>query len=105
MRFLENYTLTWHHWLMILSLMKLGGSGTKAQIMPVYRKEGFSPHAIDRVFSTDINDLGDAIEVEGGLDNLTDSTSIILTDNPRFQKFVKKHLKPVVSTLKIRQKN
>jgi hypothetical protein len=38
MYFLENYTLAWHHWLMLLSLMKLGGSGTKAQIMPVYKK-------------------------------------------------------------------
>ncbi len=74
MRFLENYTLAWHHWLMLLSLMKLGGSGTKAQIMPVYKKEGFSPHAIDRVFATDLVDLGESVEVEGGLDNLSNSS-------------------------------
>jgi hypothetical protein len=104
MRFLENYTLAWHHWLMILSLLKLGGSGTKAEIMPIYRQEGFSPHAIDKVFSTDIEDLGEVIEVVGGLQNLNDSSTLILTDNPKFQKFIKKHLKSVVSTFKLRQK-
>ena len=41
MRFLENYTLAWHHWLMILGLFKLKGSATKAQIFPIYKKEGF----------------------------------------------------------------
>ena len=105
MRFLENYTLAWHHWLMLLSLMKLGGSGTKAQIMPVYKKEGFSPHAIDRVFETDLVDLGEAVVVEGGLENLTDSSSIILTDDPKFQKFLKKNLKSVVSTFKTRRRS
>ncbi|MHA2362247.1 MAG: hypothetical protein ACXAB6_10040, partial [Candidatus Thorarchaeota archaeon] len=54
MQLLENYTLAWHHWLIVLSLLKLGGSGTKAQIFPVYKKEGFSPHAIENVFKTDI---------------------------------------------------
>ncbi|MGY5880082.1 MAG: hypothetical protein RTV31_07510 [Candidatus Thorarchaeota archaeon] len=103
MRFLENYTLAWHHWLMLLSLMKLGGSGTKAQIMPVYKKEGFSLHAIDRVFATDLVDLGEAVEVEGGLDNLSNSSTIILTTNPKFQKFLKKNLKSVVSTFKTRR--
>ena len=104
MRFLENYTLAWHHWLMILSLVKLGGSGTKAQIIPVYKKEGFSPHAIEQVFVSDIEDLGEAIEVEGGVHNMTENSSIILTDNLQFRKFIKKHLKPVVSTFKLRQK-
>jgi hypothetical protein len=103
MCFLENYTLAWHHWLMLLSLMKLGGSGTKAQIMPVYKKEGFSPHAIDKVFQTDLVDLGDAVTVEGGLDNLSSSSTIILSNNPKFQKFLKKHIKPVVSTFKTRK--
>ncbi|MHA1387847.1 MAG: hypothetical protein ACTSR9_05395 [Candidatus Thorarchaeota archaeon] len=105
MRFLENYTLAWHHWLMLLSLMKLGGSGTKAQIMPVYKNEGFSPHAIDRVFATDLVDLGVAIEVEGGLDNLSNSSTIILTKDPKFQKFLKKNLKSVVSTFKTRRRS
>jgi hypothetical protein len=103
MRFLENYTLAWHHWLMLLSLMKLGGSGTKAQIMPVYKKEGFSPHAIDKVFQTDLVDLGDAVTVEGGLDNLSSSSTIILSNDPKFQKFLKKHIKSVVSTFKTRK--
>jgi hypothetical protein len=103
MRFLENYTLAWHHWLMLLSLMKLGGSGTKAQIMPVYKKEGFSIHAIDNVFQTDLVDLGEAIEVEGGLENLTSSSTIFLTNDPKFQKFLKKHIKTVVSTFKTRK--
>lgn len=88
---------------MILSLVKLGGSGTKAQIIPVYKKEGFSPHAIDQVFMSDIGDLGEVIEVEGGVHNMTEHSSIILTDNPQFRKFIKKHLKPVVSTFKLRQ--
>ncbi len=102
MRFLENYTLAWHHWLMLLSLLKLGGRGTKAKIMPVYKREGFSPHAIDQVFATDLLDLAAVVEVEGGLDNLTNDSSIILTDDPIFRKFLKKNLKSVVSTFKTR---
>jgi len=102
-RFLENYTLAWHHWLMLLSLLKLGGSGTKAQIMPVYKQEGFSPHAIDRVFSTDLVDLGAVVSVEGGVDSLTDTSRITLTDDPTFQKFLKKNLKSVISTFKSRR--
>lgn len=105
MRFLENYTLAWHHWLLLLSLMKLGGSGTKGQIMPVYRKEGFSPHAIDKVFATDLVDLGEAVEVVGGLENLDNGSTIILADDPKFQKFLKKNLKSVVSTFKTRRRN
>ena len=103
MRFLENYTFAWHHWLMLLSLLKLGGSGTKAQIMPVYKQEGFSPHAIDQVFSTDLVDLGDAVAVEGGIDNLQDTSRITLTQDPKFQKFLKKNLKSVISTFKSRR--
>ena len=103
MRFLENYTLAWHHWLMLLSLLKLGGSGTKAQILPVYKKEGFSSHAIDRVFQTDLFDLGEAVEVEGGIDNLTDKSMIFLSEDPKFRKFLKKHIKPVVNTFKTRK--
>jgi len=105
MRFLENYTLAWHHWLMLLALMKLGGSGTKSQIMPVYKKEGFSPHAIERVFASDIVDLGEAVEVEGGIDNLSNGSTIFLSENPKFQKFLKKNLKSVVQTCKTRKKN
>ena len=105
MRFLENYTLAWHHWLMLLSLLKLGGSGTKSQILPVYKQEGFSPHAIDRVFATDLSDLGEAIRVEGGLDNLSNTTRIFLNDDPTFQKFLKKNLKSVLSTFKSRRPN
>lgn len=104
MRFLENYTLAWHHWLMVLSLMKLGGKGTKAQIMPVYKREGFSSHAIDQVFAADLVDLAAVVEIEGGIDNLTDNSSIILTDDPIFRKFLKKNLKSVISTFKTRQR-
>jgi len=100
MRFLENYTIAWHHWLMILSLMKLGGSGTKSQILPVYKKEGFSPHALDRVFHSDLEDLGDAVTIEGGIENLTNTSSISLTSDSKFQKFIKKHIRSVVSTFK-----
>jgi len=100
MQFLENYTLAWHHWLMLLSLLKLGGSGTKAQILPVYRREGFSPHAIHRVFQTDLIDLGEAIEVEGGIENLTNKSTIYLSDDPKFRAFLKKHVKSVLNTLK-----
>jgi hypothetical protein len=103
MRFLENYTLAWHHWLMLLSLMKLGGSGTKSQILPVYKKEGFSPHAIDKVFQTDLMDLGEAVEVDGRIEDLSNTTMIYLSRDLRFQKFMKKHLKPVVKTLKTRK--
>ncbi len=103
MRFLENYTLAWHHWLMVLSLLKLGGSGTKAQIFPVFKKEGFSPHAIETVFKTDIQDLGEAIEVEGDIENLQGNTVITLSDDPKFQRFIKKNLKLVVRTLKTRK--
>ena len=105
MRFLENYTLAWHHWLMLLSLLKLGGSGTKAQILPVYKKEGFSPHAIDKVFQTDLEDLGEAVDVEGGIDKLTERTTIYLTEDPKFRRFLKKHLKPVVNTFKTRRRD
>jgi hypothetical protein len=105
MRFLENYTLAWHHWLMLLSLLKLGGSGTKTQILPVYKKEGFSPHAIDQVFQTDLVDLGEAVEVEGGIDNLTAQSTIYLSEDLNFRKFLKKHLKSVVNTFKIRRQD
>ncbi|MFX0056509.1 MAG: hypothetical protein ACFFAX_04970 [Promethearchaeota archaeon] len=105
MQFLENYTLAWHHWLMLLSLLKLGGSGTKSQILPVYRREGFSPHAIHKVFQTDLVDLGEAIEVEGGIESLTNKSTIHLTEDPTFRAFLKKHVKPVLKTLKTKTQN
>jgi hypothetical protein len=88
---------------MILALLKLGGSATKAQVFPVYIKEGFSPHAIENVFKNDLVELGESVEVEGGIDDLKDSTTIFLSEDPKFRKFVKKHLKSVVRTLKIRK--
>ncbi|MBN2228305.1 MAG: hypothetical protein JW779_01855 [Candidatus Thorarchaeota archaeon] len=103
MCFLENYTLAWHHWLMVLSLVKLGGSGKKSQILPVYKQEGFSPHVIDKVFQTDLEDLGDAIQIQDGILSLTDNSIITLTDDIRFQKFLKKHIKSVISTFKQRR--
>jgi hypothetical protein len=105
MHFLENYTLAWHHWLMVMELLKLGGSGTKAQILPVYKKEGFSPHAIDKVFRTDLEDLGEAVEVEGGIENLTSHCTIYLSEDSMFRRFLKKHLKSVVTTFKTRIQN
>jgi hypothetical protein len=103
MRFLENYTLAWHHWLMILGLFKLKGSATKSQLFPIYKKEGFSPHAIENVFKSDLVELGEVVEIEGGIDNLQNGTVIYLTEDPKFMRFLKKHLKPVVRTLKMRK--
>ena len=73
--------------------------------MPVYKREGFSPHAIDRIFATDLVDLGEAVEVEGGFDKLDNNSTIILNDDPKFQKFLKKNLKSVVSTFKTRRRS
>ncbi len=100
MQQLENYTLAWHHWLIILALLKLGGSGTKGQIFPVFKKEGFSPHAVEAIFKRDLVELGEAIELEGDIDNLTNSTMIYLTEDIKFRAFIKKHLKSVVRTLR-----
>ena len=103
MRFLENYTLAWHHWLMLLSLLKLGPGHWLSIWMLVYKQEGFSPHAIDRVFATDLVDLEAVVSVEVGIDSLTDTSRITLTDDPTFQKFLKKNLKSVISTFKSRR--
>lgn len=103
MRFLENYTLAWHHWLVILALLKLGGSATKSQVFPVFKKEGFSPHAIEGIFKRDLEELGQVIEVEGGIDTLSDGSMIYLSDNTKFRKWLKKNLKSVVQTLKMRK--
>jgi hypothetical protein len=103
MRFLENYTLAWHHWLIILALLKLGGSATKSQIFPVFKKEGFSPHAIEGIFKRDLEELGKAIEVEGGIDNLLGESMIYLSEDTKFRKWLKKNLKSVVQTLKMRK--
>ncbi|MFW9843908.1 MAG: hypothetical protein ACFFEV_04980, partial [Candidatus Thorarchaeota archaeon] len=81
------------------------GSGTKAQILPVYRREGFSQHAIHRVFQTDLLDLSEVIEVDGGIENISNKTTIYLSNNPEFRRFLKKHLKPVLNTLNTRKKN
>lgn len=83
--------------------MKLGGSATKGQLFPIFKKEGFSPHAIEGVFKKDLIELGEAIHVDGDIDNLSNGTMIYLTDDPRFQRFIKKHLKSVVRTLKMRK--
>ena len=72
--------------------------------MPVYKNEGFSTYAIDQVFTTDLLELSAVVKVEGGLDNLTNNSSIILTDDPIFQKFLKKNLKSVISTFKTRRR-
>jgi hypothetical protein len=102
-RFLQNYTLAWHHWLIILALLKLKGSATKSQIFPAFKKEGFSPHAIEGIFKRDLEELGGTIEVEGGIDNLRDSSMIYLSEDVKFRKFLKKNLKSVVRTLKMRK--
>jgi hypothetical protein len=103
MKFLENYTLAWHHWLILLSLLKLNGSGTKGQIFPVFKKEGFSPHAIEGIFKRDLEELSPAVEVDGELENLADGTMIYLSEDPKFKSFLKKNLKSVVRTLKTRK--
>ncbi|MHA1247812.1 MAG: hypothetical protein ACTSPE_10830 [Candidatus Thorarchaeota archaeon] len=102
MALLQNYTLAWHHWLIILALLKLGGSATKAQLIPVFKKEGFSPHALEGIFKRDLEELGEAIEIDDDLDSLTDTTRIYLSDNPKFRAFIKKHLKSVVRTLRMK---
>ncbi len=103
MNFLDNYTMAWHHWLILLSLLKLGGSGTKKQIFPVFKKEGFSTHSIEGIFKRDLEELGEAVDVEGGLDNLNGRSMIYLTENRKFRSFLKKNLKSVVRTLKQRK--
>ncbi|MFQ5832615.1 MAG: hypothetical protein ACE5H4_07935 [Candidatus Thorarchaeota archaeon] len=101
MKFLENHTVAWHHWLLVLTLLELGGNATKGQIFPVYRKEGFSNHVIHQVFKNDLKDLGEVVEVEGDLDNLSERTIIHLTEDLTFRRFVKKQMKSVLRTLKI----
>ncbi|MFO7837026.1 MAG: hypothetical protein R6V83_10235 [Candidatus Thorarchaeota archaeon] len=103
MRFLQNYTVAWHHWLILLSLLKTGGSATKKQIFPVFKKEGFSTHAIEGIFERDLEDLGEAVEVQGGIDELCDSSMIYLTNDKKFRTFLKKNLKTVVRMLKQRK--
>jgi hypothetical protein len=103
MRFLENYTLAWHHWLIILALLKLGGSATKNQIFPVFKKEGFSSHAIEGIFKRDLEELGEVVDVVGGIDNLNQSSMIYLSEDVKFRRWLKKNLKSVVRTLKTRK--
>ncbi|NWF96309.1 MAG: hypothetical protein HXY34_09210 [Candidatus Thorarchaeota archaeon] len=102
MRQLENYTLSWHHWLIVLYLLKVGGSGTAGQILSILKKEGFSSHSIMQVLKRDLVELGEAIDVEGDIENPQDATVVTLTSDPRFQSFLKKHLKSVVASLKTR---
>ena len=83
--------------------MKLGGSGTKSQIFPAFKKEGFSSHAIEGIFKRDLEELGETIEVEGGIDNLKDGSMIYLSEDVKFRKWLKKNLKSVVRTLKMRK--
>ncbi|MFX0045787.1 MAG: hypothetical protein ACFE8Z_08070 [Candidatus Hermodarchaeota archaeon] len=102
MKFLQNHAVTWHHWLLLLSLLDRGGSSTKAEIFSVYKKEGFSPRVIDRLLKTDLKDLGDALRIEGDLDSLTDKTVIRLTSDPTFVRFIKKQRKSALRNLKVR---
>ena len=102
MKFLQNHAVTWHHWLLLLSLLDRGGSSTKAEVFSVYKKEGFSPHVIDQLFRNDLTDLGAAITIEGDLDDLSDDTVIRLTTNPTFTKFIKKQRKSALRNLKVR---
>ncbi len=105
MRQLENYTLAWHHWLIILALLKLGGAATKRQIFPVFKKEGFSPHAVEGIFKRDLVELGEAVDVEGDIESMHDATMIYLSEDPKFRAFIKKNLKSVVRTLKTKSKS
>jgi hypothetical protein len=102
MKFLENHASAWHHWLILLALLKLNGSGTKAQIFPLFKKEGFSPHAIEGIFKRDLEELGPCIQVDGDLDDLQNSTMIYLSDDAKFRSFLKKNVKSVLQTLKTR---
>ncbi|MFW9943841.1 MAG: hypothetical protein ACFFB7_02485 [Candidatus Sifarchaeia archaeon] len=100
MKFLQNHAVTWHHWLLLLSLLDRGGSSTKAEILSIYRKEGFSPHVIEQLFETDLKDLGDAVRIDGALDKLMDETIIRLTEDPTFVRFIKKQRKSALRNLK-----
>lgn len=100
MKFLQNHAVTWHHWLLILSLHDRGGSSTKTEILAIYRKEGFSPHVIEQLLKTDLKDLGDAVRIEGALDKLMDETIIRLTEDPTFVRFIKKQRKSALRNLK-----
>ena len=104
MEFLENHALAWHHWLLLLSLIKLGGCGTRAQIAPVYKREGFSSPTIKQIMGTDIEELGEALKIDGSLDDLADDTKICLNEDPDFRKFIKKNIKGVVSSFRTRKK-
>ncbi|MHA2601000.1 MAG: hypothetical protein AM324_002580 [Candidatus Thorarchaeota archaeon SMTZ1-83] len=101
MKFLQNHAVTWHHWLLILSLLDRGGTSTKAEILSVYKKEGFSPYVIEQLLKTDLKDLGDALRIEGDLDNLTDETVIRLARDPTFMRFIKKQRKSALRNLKV----
>ncbi len=100
MKFLQNHAVTWHHWLLLLTLLERGGSSTKAEILSVYKKEGFSPHVVERLLKTDLKDLGDALKIEGSLDDLTDETVIRLTRDPAFMRFMKKQRRSALRNLK-----
>ncbi|UCH04478.1 MAG: hypothetical protein JSW05_13095 [Candidatus Thorarchaeota archaeon] len=102
MKFLQNHAVTWHHWLLLLSLLDRGGSSTKAEIFSVYKMEGFSPHVIDQLLKTDLKDLGDALRIEGDIDSLKDETVIRLTGDPAFMRFIKRQRKSALRNLKVR---
>ena len=104
MEFLENHALAWHHWLLLLSLIKLGGCGTRAQIAPVYKREGFSGPTVNQIMGTDMDELGEAITIDGNLEDLTDDTQICLSEDPDFRKFIKKNIKGVVVTFRTRKR-
>ena len=60
---------------------------------PVFKKEGFSPHAIEGIFKRDLEELGPCIEVDGDMDNLHNGTMIYLSEDVKFRSFLKKNLK------------
>ena len=70
------------------------GSGYRNQ----YTREQFQSYTQNQSGNGGIPD----IRVDGSLENLSDTTRIFLTDDPIFQKFLKKNLKSVLSTFKSR---
>lgn len=65
------------------------------------RREGFSPHSVEAVLRDDLEELGEAITVEDDPDAPL-SGIVRLNGDPRFQSFVRDHIKSVVRILKNR---
>ncbi|MFW9967621.1 MAG: hypothetical protein ACFFEA_10755 [Candidatus Thorarchaeota archaeon] len=73
-------------------------------IAPVYKREGFSDPTIKQIMGTDIEKIGEALKIDGSVDDLADDTQICFNEAPEFRKFIKKNMKSVVSSSRTRKK-